>query len=139
MSAAVALHKLDPTRRPEDRQPGRLRLVGPGERAGPRSPSGSASSSRQRVRLTRRGRLTLTLTGTGVVAALVATMSGLVPAFGDAAVREVVVRPGQTLSQIAATELPDLPLDRAIVQIQVANQINTLKVDAGQTLQITGP
>lgn len=139
MSAVIAVDKVHPARSPGVSRRGRLRLVGPEERA-PAWRAGAAGSAPGRsLRLTRRGRLTLTLASTGVVAALVATMGGLVPAFGEAPAREVVVRPGQTLSQIAATELPDLPLDRAIVQIQLANQLNTLQVHAGQTLQITGP
>lgn len=139
MSAVFAVDKGHASRPPEHSRAGRLRLVGPDERATTRPPQTRGSASGRPLRLTRRGRLTLTLASTSVAAALVATMSGLVPAFGEAPAREVVVRPGQTLSQIAATELPGLPLDRAIVQIQLANQLNTVHVQAGQRLQITAP
>lgn len=139
MSAVIAVDRVHPARPSQTSRPRRLRVVGPEERARAEPGRGSGAAPRQSVRLTRRGRLTLTLASTGAVAALVATMGGLVPAFGDAPAREVVVRPGQTLSQIAATELPDLPLDRAIVHIQLTNELNTLQVQAGQILQITGP
>ena len=51
----------------------------------------------------------------------------------------ITVQPGDTLSQIATSELPELPLDRAIVAIQVANDLNTLHVQAGSELEIPAP
>jgi hypothetical protein len=78
--------------------------------------------------------LALTL---AVTLAVVATLMLASVTTGSAsASSEVVVRPGQTLSEIAATQLPELPLDRAIVAVQRENQMNTLQVQAGQTLVI---
>ena len=71
---------------------------------------------------------------------LVLAVGSLAGAVMPAAPNEsVVVQAGQTLSQIAASELPELPLDRAIVQLQLANDLNTLQVAAGQTLVIPQP
>ena len=42
-------------------------------------------------------------------------------------------------ADIAATTLPDLPLDRAVVEIQIANNLSTSQVQAGQTLVIPTP
>ncbi len=87
-----------------------------------------------RLRITRRGRLAATLSVVVALAAVtVITLALVLPA---SATSEVVVQPGQTLSEIAATQLPNLPLDRAIVQVQLANGMNTVHVQAGQTLQI---
>ncbi len=86
------------------------------------------------LRLTRRGRLTITLSAICTLLAMTALAIALVsPASGAG---EVVVRPGQTLSEIAATHRPDLPLDRAIVQIQLRNNMNTAHVQAGQTISL---
>ncbi len=86
------------------------------------------------LRLTRRGRLTVTL---GALLSLVLAMAAMVLAVLPAdAGTEIVVRPGQTLSEIALTHLPELTPDRAIVQIQRANGMNTGHVQAGQTLVI---
>ncbi|MCE0485290.1 LysM peptidoglycan-binding domain-containing protein [Ornithinimicrobium sediminis] len=124
MSAAAALQ--DPTAQPWGGQPrrGHLRLV-------PAAPDTEAAPS---LRLTRRGRLTRTL---GVLLALVvaagAVLLTVLPADAGS---EIVVQPGQTLSEIAVTHLPDLTPDRAMVQIQRANGMNTGHVQAGQTLVI---
>lgn len=88
------------------------------------------------VRITRRGRLALTGT---VALVLVLAFASLVSALGPAgAASAVVVEPGMTLSQIAAEQLPELPLDRAIVDIQRANKPSTAEVAAGQQLVIPG-
>ncbi|MGC1206678.1 MAG: LysM peptidoglycan-binding domain-containing protein [Ornithinimicrobium sp.] len=87
-----------------------------------------------RLKITRRGRLAATLSVVLALAAVTAiTIALVLPA---SATSEIVVQPGQTLSEIAATQLPGLPLDRAIVQVQLANEMNTVHVQAGQTLQI---
>ncbi len=44
--------------------------------------------------------------------------------------------PGQTLSEIAAAQLPDLSVSNGIVAIQVANELNSAQVSAGQHLVI---
>lgn len=106
-----------------------LRLVQPGE-VRPATEQGTHA-----MVLTRRGRLALTLTVATVVVLAIAAILGMLPAAASGS-HTVVVQPGQTLSQIAVTELPELPMDRAIVQIQLANQMNSLDVQAGTTLQI---
>ncbi|MGB8384571.1 MAG: LysM peptidoglycan-binding domain-containing protein [Dermatophilaceae bacterium] len=89
---------------------------------------------RDGVRLTRGGRLALTLV-VAVVAVLL--VSGLPRgASGHSARRVVTVQAGQTLSHIAARELPDLPMGTAVAEIQLANQLNTPYVHAGQQLVI---
>lgn len=86
------------------------------------------------LRLTRRGRLALTSTAALVVALVVMSMVGLLGAAG--ATTSVVVEPGMTLSQIAAEELPELPLSQAITDIQRANRLSTTSIAAGQELVI---
>jgi len=141
MSVATVLPDLDvpergaPRRRRTDAaptMPGRhLRLVEAHDRP-------SADDRRPaELRVTRRGRLAMTST---VALLLVLAVGSLAGAVMPAAPNEsVVVQAGQTLSQIAASELPELPLDRAIVQLQLANDLNTLQVAAGQTLVIPQP
>lgn len=91
-------------------------------------------------RLTRRGRLAVTVSTTLAVALATALAVGLLGAAGAAeAEQTVVIQPGQTLSQVAAEELPGLPLDRAIVEIQQANRLSTSQVAAGQELVIPEP
>ena len=65
-------------------------------------------------------------------------VSGLARAGAPAqsATRVVTVQSGQTLSHIAARELPDLPIGTAVAEIQLANQLNTTHVHAGQQLVI---
>jgi LysM repeat protein len=46
------------------------------------------------------------------------------------------VRSGQTLSEIAARELPDLAVSDGVVELQLANALSTSQVRAGQTLLI---
>ncbi|MGB7449217.1 MAG: LysM peptidoglycan-binding domain-containing protein [Ornithinimicrobium sp.] len=122
--SAVALDTVRPW--PQDGPRRHLRLV-------PTSTSPEAAGVRP-LRITRRGRLAVTLSVTlAVVAALFAATVMMGPASASS---EVVVRPGQTLSEIAATHLPHLPLDRAIVTVQQENQLNTLQLQAGQTLVI---
>lgn len=115
-----------------------LRVVRPGE-AVPGS-SRSAVADRQRsagLSLTRRGRLAVTLSvATLLVVATIVTL-GLLPA-GAADGQTVTVEPGQTLSQLAVLHLPELPVDQGIVQIQLANSMSTLQVQAGAELVIPG-
>jgi len=86
--------------------------------------------------LTRRGRLVITLMT--IVAA--ATLAMAVAATVDAAPPQIdhvtVVSAGLTLSEIAATQLPTLPINDAVARIQLANGLNTLQVHAGQSLLI---
>ena len=107
MSASVAW-ELAPTpgRMPLRSARPQLRLVLPGERV--MAPVGVAT------RINRRGRLLVTLT---VLAA-------------------TTVSAGQTLSEVAAAQLPGLPINEGVARIQLANGLNTSQVHAGQSLLI---
>lgn len=48
----------------------------------------------------------------------------------------VTVRGGETLSEIAARELPSVRTDRAVVRLQEANNLNSMHVEAGQRLLV---
>ena len=43
---------------------------------------------------------------------------------------------GQTLSDVAAAQLPGLSINEAVAQIQLANNLSTTQVHAGQSLLI---
>ncbi|WP_066637039.1 LysM peptidoglycan-binding domain-containing protein [Serinicoccus hydrothermalis] len=134
MSTAIAHDILSPLPVTAPREVTRrhLRLV---PTPTPGMPVARATPARA-LRLTRRGRLALTTT-TSIVVALVAwSMLGLL---GPAdATSSVVVERGTTLSQIAAQELPDVPLSQAVTSIQRANSLSTTSVAAGQELVIPG-
>lgn len=118
--------------------PADLRYAGD---AAPRHPhlvvlpgGGRGSSLAGPARITRRGRLALV----GLVLVLAAAF-GFVGLRGAGAVHAphiVTVGAGQTLSEVAATELPDLSVSSAIVAIQIENRLNTAQVSAGQQLVI---
>lgn len=101
-------------------------------------PTGDAVADRApaSLRLTRRGRLAITTT-----TVLVASIAGATMAFGGPATtpQTVTVEPGQTLGQIAATELSDVPTREAVTRIQLANDLSSSHVHAGQTLTIPAP
>lgn len=116
------------------------------ERAGQRPrlvlvPTGQDASGMQPnrrpapLRLTARGRIVLSLL---VALALIAVALVSTGAFASAAPqpRTITVQAGQTLSGIAAANLPDLAVTDAIVEIQLANALPTDQVHAGQTLVI---
>jgi len=86
------------------------------------------------VRLTRRGRLAIFLLVLAVAAVM--GLTGLRGAGASEPLRSVTVAPGQTLSQIALAELPTMPISQGIVAIQMANDLNTAQVSAGQQLVI---
>jgi LysM repeat protein len=94
-----------------------------------------APRSAQPLRLTRAGRLTLTLTALSL---LVAVAIAVLPGRSSATVidHSTTVRQGQTLSEIAARQLPQLPIADAVARIQVANNLPTNQVHAGQALLI---
>lgn len=124
------LHDLEPV--PARGRRGHLRLVPTGQVEARGADHGGAMT------LTRRGRLAVTVAvaTTLVVAALLAF--GMFPATAVAG-HTVTVQPGQTLSEIAVTQLPGMPMDRAIVQIQLANEMSTVHVQAGMELEIPQP
>lgn len=104
---------------------------------GPAVRSGERVRSRERVpvRISRFGRLLLTTTALGVAVVLAVTLFGA----GSASVgvdHTVTVMSGQTLSGIATTELPQLPMAEGVAQIRLANDLNTSQVHVGQELAI---
>lgn len=112
------------------RRSGHLRLVPTGARVATSGPRARG------LRITRRGRLAVTTTVATVLALVLASMVGLLGPAGATA--SVVVEPGMTLSQIAAEQLPDVPLSRAVTDIQRANHLSTTSLAAGQELVIPG-
>jgi hypothetical protein len=102
-----------------------LRLVGPDERVW--APA---------TRLTRRGRIV----GTLLAALAVATLALLLATSVDAAPPQIdhatTVLSGQTLSEVAATQLPSLSTRNAVALIQLANGLSSSQVHAGQSLLI---
>ena len=129
MSAAVAWD-LSPTPVRVPARPARPRLVS--------VPCGDEVASRPAapLRITRAGRLAITLTIVVAVAAAVAIalFPGGAPA--SSADHATTVQPGQTLSEIAAQQLPQLAVSDAVARIQVANDLTSSQVHAGQSLVI---
>lgn len=91
-----------------------------------------------RLRLTARGRLACTLLAFGLMSLVVLMMWARLTAPVLPATHAVTVESGQTLSQIAAQELPMVPLEAAVVRIQLANGLNSSAVVTGQALVIPG-
>ena len=87
------------------------------------------------VRVTRRGRLLRT--GVLAVAVLVVawTVLSALSAVSAAAVTPHLVT-GQTLSEIALTELPGVPVRDGVAALQLANGLHTSDIHAGQVLTI---
>ena len=106
----------------------RLRLVSPGERVSP--------FTRPVVRFTRRGRLLVTLMVAAAalswIVVLTSSVSIAVPQIDHA----TTVSAGQTLSDVAAVQLPSLPVNEAVARIQLANGLNSSQVHVGQSLLI---
>ncbi|GAA2154461.1 LysM domain-containing protein [Humibacillus xanthopallidus] len=90
------------------------------------------------LRLTRLGRLVVTLIVATAVALLGVGLAGQL-ATASSAPRPVTVVSGDTLSQIAARELPGLPISDAVIEIQLANGLSTSQIHAGQTLLVPTP
>jgi len=111
-----------------------LRLVGPQERVGPDECDGATVVSV--MRFTRRGRLVVTLMATAAVVALAMLLAASVDAAPPRIDHATTVLSGQTLSEVAAVQLPGLPIRDAVARIQLVNGLNTLQVHAGQSLLI---
>ncbi|WP_409483333.1 LysM peptidoglycan-binding domain-containing protein [Arsenicicoccus dermatophilus] len=129
MSAApVRGGAADPTDSPTRPQ---LRLV----------PTGAAVyPPRRRLRLTRRGRLVrLAVLTLLLAAAAFSTWSAVAHAApADPHRRTVQVVAGDSLSSVAARELPGMRNDLAVLEIVRANSLPTDQVMAGQELVIPG-
>ena len=89
------------------------------------------------VRITRRGRLALLALALAIVA--VVGLLGMRGAGAAESLPTITVAPGQTLSEVALAELPELSISQGILAIQVANQLSTAQVSAGQQLVIPRP
>lgn len=128
MSAAAAW-EIAPVPVPADARPPRPRLVS--------VPCGDAVERPRRapLRLTRAGRLAITMT---VLAAAVALAVTLLSGGASATVidHSTTVQPGQTLSEVAASQLPELRVADAVARIQLVNNLASDQVHAGQTLLI---
>lgn len=110
-----------------------LSLVPTGRRA-----AEVARAAQPHVRLTRFGRLTVTAATVAVVIALGIGLTGQL-ASATVQARPLTVESGQTLSQIAARELPDVPVREGVVSLQLANGLSTDQVHAGQQLLVPVP
>jgi hypothetical protein len=94
-------------------------------------------AARPPLRLTRFGRRVVTLLVAGIVSVLGVGLAGqLASATGEP--RTVTVQSGQTLSGIAARELPDLTTAEGVVELQIANALSTTAVHTGQQLVVPG-
>jgi hypothetical protein len=136
----VGLLVPEPVRMPSRTTGPRLRLVasqgllypdegvGPGRRGYVRAPAS--------MRLTRRGRLVITLMVTVAVAMLAVALASSVDAAAPQIDHATTVSLGQTLSEVAAVQLPSLPIRDAVARLQLANGLNTSQVHAGQLLLI---
>jgi len=131
----VASHgKLRPDERVVDGRAVPGKRVGSDERLGsdgrPCVPAHSAT------RFTRRGRLVVTLMAAVAVATLAVVLATSVDAAAPLIDHATIVSAGQTLSEVAATQLPSLPIQDAVARIQIVNGLNTSQVQAGQSLLI---
>ncbi|AKT51590.1 LysM peptidoglycan-binding domain-containing protein [Arsenicicoccus sp. oral taxon 190] len=114
--------------------PGRphLRLVPTGDDVTERA--------RRRPRITRRGRLALTMTVLVLIAlAAASAWSAWAVAAPAGPARSVTVATGESLSQIAAREMPSVRTDQAVLQLVAANHLPSDQVMAGQRLVVPAP
>ena len=107
--------------------------------AAPRRPHlvvlpGGAGQPAAPVRITRRGRLALLALVLAIVA--VVGLMGMRGAGAAEPLPTITVAPGQTLSEVALAELPEMSISEGIIAIQIANQMSTALVSAGQELVI---
>ncbi|GAB3884088.1 LysM peptidoglycan-binding domain-containing protein [Terrabacter terrigena] len=97
----------------------------------------AARSARPPLRLTRFGRFVVALLVATVVSLLAVGLAGQL-ASASSGSRTVTVTSGQTLSGIAAHELPQLSVTDGVVELQVANGLSTTEIHVGQQLVIPG-
>ena len=95
---------------------------------------GGAGQPAAPVRITRRGRLALLALVLAIVA--VVGLMGMRGAGAAEPLPTVTIAPGQTLSEVALAELPEMSISEGILAIQIANQMSTAQVSAGQQLVI---
>jgi LysM repeat protein len=90
------------------------------------------------LRLTRLGRLVIAVVIATAVAVPGVGLAGQL-ATASSAPRAVTVSSGDTLSEIAARELPGLPIAEGVIELQLANGLSTARISAGQALVIQTP
>ena len=135
MSAAVAW-ELNPTpgRMPSRTARTQLRLVAahgklsPGERA--------MAPVHVATRISRLGRLVITAMVSAAALTCAVLLATSVSASAPQIDHATTVFAGQTLSEVAAAQLPGLPITEGVARIQLANGLNTSHVRAGQSLLI---
>lgn len=88
------------------------------------------------LRLTARGRLFVTLAVFGLACLVALCTWARVAAPPVTPAHEATVGAGQTLVQIAEAEMPSVPVDVAVVRIQLANGLSSAQLSVGQTLVI---
>lgn len=98
----------------------------------------AARATEPPLRLTRLGRLVIALVIAAAIAVLGVGLAGQL-ATASSAPRAVTVVAGDTLSEIAARELPGLPIADGVIEIQLANGLSSSQVSAGQALVIPTP
>ena len=89
-----------------------------------------------RLRLTRAGRLALTVLITLLLSGV--ALAVMTPRAVSSPQRVVTVHAGQTLSELAATLMPEVTPAEGVARIQIANRLNSAHVLAGQQLVIPG-
>ena len=94
-----------------------------------------ARATQAPLRLTRFGRLVLSVLVASVLSLLAVGLVGQL-ASASTGSRTVAVTSGQTLSGIAARELPELSVAEGVVELQLANSLSTTEIHAGQQLVI---
>lgn len=110
-------------------------------------PRHAMSVTRTPVRLTRRGRVVITalilacLTAAVLVISLLASGGAQATNHGQAragyqGMRQVVVRPGQTLWSIATADEPTADTRMVVSEIMTVNALNSATISAGQLLWI---
>jgi hypothetical protein len=129
MSAAVVWGPAQaPVRIPSRTTRPQLRLVDPGERV--------LAPPRPAIRISRRGRLLITLMVATAAVSLTLMLTTPVGAVAPRIDHATTVSVGQTLSDVAAAQLPSLPVNEAVARLQLVNGLNTTQVHAGQSLLI---
>lgn len=127
----MGVHALEPQRRQGDPSTRPHLVLVPTGRAAVKA----ARAARPPMHLTRRGRIVVALLVASVVVVVAVILAGrLAVASGEPHV--IIVQRGQTLSEIAQRELPQLPIAEGVVRLQVANGMSTPALLAGQTLFI---
>jgi hypothetical protein len=121
------------------RPTGPLRPLG----ASVRYPGAGVRLSRARGAHCRRPVTPATTAAVALLAALITVWLGIVAQFGDTAgasqplpdrLAVVRVQAGETLQHVAARVAPDAPVGRVVERIRELNKLDSVSLDAGQTL-----